>query len=176
MGFDFGNILQQVVGGNSPALADIENHFLQATQGSDAGVISQGLAAMFHSDQTPPFAQMAGQLFGQANPDQQAGMLNHLLSAVPGGLSALAGGSGGSALANIVSQLAGSSSTVTPAQAALLTPDQMQKIVEIAHQNYPGIVEHMSDFYAQHAGLIKTLGSGALSLALAKMAESHQGS
>ena len=34
--------------------------------------------------------------------------------------------------------------------------------------------DKMSGFYAQHPGLVKTLGSAALSIALAKMAQSHQ--
>ena len=35
---------------------------------------------MFHSDQTPSFGQSASQLFGQANSNQQAGMLNQLIA------------------------------------------------------------------------------------------------
>ncbi len=177
MGFDFGNLLQQVVGGNVPALADVENHFTQAAQGSDPSLISQGLAAMFHSDQTPPFAQMAGQLFGQANPDQQAGMLNHLLSGIgPEALSALVGGAGGATLAGVLGQLGATNNTVTPDQAAQLTPDQVQQLAEHAQQQNPAIVEHMSGFYAEHSGLIKTLGGAALSIALAKMAEAQKSS
>jgi len=33
----------------------------------------------------------------------------------------------------------------------------------------------MSAFYAEHASLIKTLGGTALTVALAKMAETHRG-
>ena len=44
-----------------------------------------------------------------------------------------------------------------------------------AEQHNPGIVDQMSNFYAQHTGLIKTLGGAALTIALAKMAEKHQG-
>ena len=44
-----------------------------------------------------------------------------------------------------------------------------------AEQHSPGIIDKMSGFYAQHPGLIKTLGGAALTIALAKMAESHQG-
>jgi hypothetical protein len=177
MGFDFGNLLKQVVGGNAPALADVENHFTQAAQGSDSSLVSQGLAAMFHSDQTPPFAQMAAQLFGQANPDQQAGMLNHLLSGMgPGGLASLLSGAGGATLAGVLGQLGAANNAVTPEQAAQVTPDQMQQIAEHAQAQNPGIVEHMSGFYAQHAGLIKTLGGAALTIALAKMAEAQKSS
>ncbi len=168
MGFGLGNLLQEVIGGNSPA----ENHFDQIAQGSPAELISQGLATMFHSDQTPAFAQMVGQLFGQANPNQQAGMLNQLLSGMgPQVLSAIAGGAGGNGLSAILSQLGGANATVTPEQAAQISPDQIQQLADHAHQQDAGIVEHMSDFYAQHSGLIKTLGGAALTIALSKMAD-----
>ena len=45
-----------------------------------------------------------------------------------------------------------------------------------AQQNNPSIVDHMSDFYAQHSGLIKILGDAALAVALAKMADGSKGS
>ncbi|HSY28336.1 MAG TPA: hypothetical protein VK832_12580 [Burkholderiaceae bacterium] len=177
MGFDFGNLLQQYVGGAAPAAAEVENHFDQATQGSPSSLVSQGLAAMFHSDQTPAFSQIAGQLFGQANPNQQAGMLNHLLGGMgPGVLSSLLGSAGGAGLAGVLGQLDGTNSTVTPEQAAQLTPDQVQQIADHAQQNNPEIVEHMSDFFAQHSGLIKTLGGPALTIALSKMADAHTSS
>ena len=51
----------------------------------------------------------------------------------------------------------------------------MQAIATHAEQHSPGIIDKLSGFYAQHPGLIKTLGSAALSIALAKMAQSHQG-
>ena len=63
---------------------------------------------------------------------------------------------------------------LTPAQASQLTPDQVQQIATHAQQHNPGIIDAMSDFYAQHAGVVKTLGGAALSIALAKMAQSHQ--
>ena len=173
MGFGLGDLLQEVIGGSGPA----ENHFDQVAQGAPAELVSQGLAAMFHSDQTPAFAQMAGQLFGKANPDQQAGMLNQLLSGMgPQVLSAIEGGAGGAALSAIVGQLGGANATVTPEQAAQISPEQVQQLADHAHQQDAGIVEHMSDFYAQHSGLIKTLGGAALTIALSKMADAQKGS
>jgi hypothetical protein len=35
-------------------------------------VVGQGVADAFRSDQTPPFAQMMGRLFGQSSPQQRA--------------------------------------------------------------------------------------------------------
>lgn len=177
MGFDLGDLLSQFVGGGNAAVAP--DHFQQVAQNASPDLLSQGLSAMFHSDQTPPFGQMAGQLFGQANPNQQAGMLNQLLASMgPSVLASLVGGAGGGGLGAILGQLTqsgGAAAPITPAQASQLTPEQVQVIASHAEQHSPGIIDKMSGFYAEHPGLIKTLGGAALSIALAKMAECHRG-
>jgi hypothetical protein len=175
MAFDLGNLLSQFVGsGSGSAPANAPEHFDQVAQNASPNLLSEGLAAMFHSEQTPPFGQMAGQLFGQANPNQQAGMLNQLLSSVgPSVLASLAGGALGSLLGQFTQ--GGAAPTVTPEQAASIPPEQVQQLAAHAEQQSPGIVDTMSRFYAEHPGLVKTLGGAALTIALAKMAESHQG-
>ena len=178
MAFDLGGLLQQYLGGAANPAQDTTDHFHQAAQSASPDLLSTGLAAMFRSDQTPAFGQMAGQLFGQANSSQQAGMLNQLIAGMgPGVLSSLLNGAGGAGLAGILGQLTqgGAAPQVTPGAAASLTPDQVQVIADHAEQHSPGIIDAMSNFYAQHPGLVKTLGSAALSIALAKMAERHQG-
>ena len=176
MGLDLRNLLSQFVSSGTPASAP--DHFQQVAQSASPGLLSQGLSAMFHSDQTPPFGQMAAQLFGQANPNQQAGMLNKLLGGMgPSVLASIAGGAGGGALSGILGQLTQRDSApaaITPEQAAKVTPEQVQQIASHAEQHSPGIIDKMSSFYAEHPGLIKTLGGAALTIALAKMAESHQ--
>src|SRR5437763_12124489 len=101
MAFDLGSLLQQYLGG-AAAPAQAETHFDQAAQNAPTDILSSGLAAMFRSDATPPFGQMAGQLFGQSNPNQQAGMLNSLIAGMgPAVLASLlnkGGDSGGGAL------------------------------------------------------------------------------
>jgi hypothetical protein len=177
MGFDLGSVLSQFVGGGNAASASDQFH--QVAQNASPDLLSKGLSAMFHSDQTPPFGQMAGQLFGQANPNQQAGMLNQLLGSMgPSVLASLKAGAGGGALSGILGQLTQGGAVpaaITPNQASQLTPEQVQVIATHAEQHSPGIIDKMSGFYAQHPGLIKTLGGAALTIALAKMAESHQG-
>jgi hypothetical protein len=42
-------------------------------------------------------------------------------------------------------------------------------VVEHAHQTNPGIADQLASFYANHSGLIKTLGAAALAVAMAKM-------
>jgi len=175
MSFDLAGLLQQVVGSGNPQAA--QDQFHQVAQNASPDLLSQGLSAMFHSDQTPPFGQLAGQLFGQSNPGQQAGMLNQLLAGMgPGVLASLVGGAGGGGLASLVGRLTqGGTAAITPAQAAAITPEQVQQLASHAEQHSPGIVEQMSGFYAAHPGLVKTLGGAALSVCMAKMAESHSG-
>ncbi len=67
----------------------------------------------------------------------------------------------------------GAPTTVTPDEAAQVTPQQVAQVATHAEQNKPGIVATMSDFYAQHPTLVTTLGSAALSIAMTKMAESR---
>jgi len=176
MGFDLGSLLQQYAGGSAPAAQNAADHFTQVAQNASPDLISQGLAALFRSNQTPPFGQLAGQLFSQANPNQQAGMLNQLVASMgPAVLSSLLGGAAGAGLSGVLGQLTQGGSApaaITPAQASQLTPEQVQQIASHAEQHSPGIVDAMSAFYAQHPGLVKTLGGAALTIALAKMADS----
>ncbi|ALM84372.1 hypothetical protein [Bordetella sp. N] len=182
MGFDLGSLLSQYAnaakGGDPTAPAgDVGDHFDQAAQNAPTDLLSQGLAAMLRSDQTPPFAQAAAQMFGQADPNQQAGMLNHLLSGLgPQVLASLMSGAAGGGLASLLAQATqgGGTPTVTPEQASTVTPDQMAQIASHAEQQNPDIIEHMTAFYAQHATLIKTLGGAALTVALARMQASQR--
>lgn len=181
MAFDLGNILQQYLGGGSasPAPQQADEHFDQAAQTASPDLLSRGLSAMFHSDATPPFGQMTGQLFNQSNPNQQAGLLNQLITGMgPGVLGSLmSGGGGSSGIGAILSRLTGGNAqaTITPAQASTVTPDQVQVLAEHASNSNPGIVDQVSGFYTQHPALVKTLGSAALTIALAKMAEHQRG-
>jgi hypothetical protein len=176
MSFNLGALLQQFAGGSATKAQDAQDQFHAVAQNAPPDLLSQGLAAMFRSDQTPAFGQLAGQLFGQANPGQQAGMLSQLLGNMgPAALASLVGGAGGAGLASVLGQLSqGGAATVTPEQAAQLSPEQVQQIASHAERHNPGIIEQMSGFYAQHPGLVKTLGGAALSIALAEMAQRHQ--
>ena len=176
MAFDLGSILQQYLGGNPTQQAD--EHFDTAAQSAPPDLLSRGLSGMFNSDATPPFSQMTGQLFNQSNPNQQAGLLNQLIAGLgPAALGSLMGGGGSSGIGAILGRLTGGNpqATITPAQASTVTPEQVQVIAEQAHASNPGIVDSISGFYAQHPGLVKTLGSAALTIALAKMAEHQRG-
>jgi hypothetical protein len=167
MGFDFGGLLQQYLGGNAhPAQA--ENDFDNVAQNAPRSSLAQGVTEALRSGQTPPFAQMVGQLFGNGNPDQRAGMLNKILANInPSVLASVAGGA--------LSNLKGADQAhISPEQAAQLSPQQVQELADKAEQDNPGIVERMGDFYAEHPTLVKTIGGAALAIALGHMAQGMQ--
>jgi hypothetical protein len=170
MAFDLGGLLQQYLGaGTAQAATSAPDHFHQVAQSAPPDVVSHGLAEAFRSDQTPPFGQMVSQLFAQGTPEQKAGMLQQLLGSLsPAALTAL-GGSG--ALGSLLSVGSGvTPATISPQQAAQLTPAQVEQIAAHAEKQNPSVIDTMSNFYAQHSGLVKTLGSAALTIALAKIA------
>ena len=151
-------LTQMVAGGNVS-----DQHFDQAARDAPPDVLGSAIAGAFRSNDTPPIGQMVGQLFGNSNGQQQSGMLNQLLATLgPSVAAALAGG----ALGRIMSPGA---TQVTPEQAAKLTPDQVQAVVTQASESNPGIADQLGNFYAQHSGLIKTLGGVAMLIAMAKM-------
>jgi hypothetical protein len=124
--------------------------------------LADGLATAFRSDQTPPFGQMLGSLFGNSNGQQKAGILNQLLSAVGPGL--LSSG----ALGGLAGLLRGGN-TVTPEQANQIPPEAVTQLAEHAEKQNPSIVDQASQFYAQHPTLVQALGAGSLALIMSHL-------
>lgn len=153
------DILNQAIGGGNVS----GQQFDQVAQAVPSNVLADGLAHAFRSDQTPAIGQMVGQLFANSNGQQQAGLLNQIIAALG---PAAAGGLAGGMLGKVLQP---GSTQVTPAQASQLSPDQVQAVVDHAHQANPGVADQIAAFYAQHSGLIKTLGGAALAIAMAKM-------
>ena len=151
--------LSQMVAGGDVT----DQHFDQVARQAPTDVLGNAITGAFNSNETPPIGQMDGQLFGNSNGQQQSGMLNQLLATLgPSVAAALAGG----ALGRIMSPGA---TQVTPEQAAKLTPEQVQAVVTHASESNPGIADQLGNFYAQHSGLIKTLGGAAMLIAMTKM-------
>lgn len=152
------DILSEVVSG-----ASADKHFDAVAAQAPADVLGKGLGEAFRSDQTPDIGSMVGQLFGSSNGSQQAGLLNQVLATLgPAALTTLAGGVMGR-------MMAPGSTQITPTQAAQLSPQQVQDIVNQAHQQSPALADQLGHFYAEHAGLLKTLGGAALAIAMVKM-------
>jgi hypothetical protein len=186
MAFDLGNLLQQYMGGAAGAdNTRAEEDFDRVAQAAPREAVAQGVTQALRSDQTPPFPQMVGQMFGQSNPNQQAGMLNQLIAAAGpsllgmlagrggAGLGGMGGGLGGlgGMLGNLLGGASGGQPQITPEQASQLSPEQVQEIAQKAEQENPGVVERMGDFYAEHPNVVKGLGGAALAIALAHMAQ-----
>jgi len=198
LGFDIGSILQQY-GGINPNQPpnDIEQHFDQVAQNSPHDDLADGLSEAFRSDQTPPFPNMLGQMFGQADTHQRAGMMNQLLAVLGpsvvasmlnrggggmggmgglgGGLGGMGGGLGGGLGGILGSLLNGGSSQqqmrVRPEDVEQMRPEEFEELARNAERENPGIVDQMSRFYAQNPGLVKALGGAALAIALGKMSQ-----
>ena len=156
----FMEILQNALGGSEP-----EKHFEDVVQNASKEQLAAGITGALHSDETPPFANMVGQLFGNSSSSQQAGLLNQILNAVgPAAAASLGGG--------ILSKfLRPGQSQITPDQASQLSPAEVTEIANHAAKAKPGVVEQVGDFYAEHSSLIKTLGGVALMVTMAKMKE-----
>lgn len=160
------DMLKQYIGGSGQASeTDVHAHFDQAAQSVPHGAMADALSHAFRSDQTPAFGQMISSMFSQSNGEQKAGMLNHLLSSVgPGTVASMPAG-------GMLSRLFSAGATqVTPEQAQNVSPETVQQLASHAEKTDPSIVDKAGSFYAQHPALVKTLGAGVLSIALAKLA------
>jgi hypothetical protein len=163
-----GNLLKQYTSGGAVAqpAPDVHAHFDQVAQQAPPNVIAEGLSAAFKSDKTPAFGEMLSTLFNNSSGDQKAGMINQLLSSVPPGTLTQVLSSAG--LAGLIGA---GKPELTSDQAQKVPPEAVQQLAAHAQKTNPSVVDSVSTFYAQHTTLIKTLGSAALTVALAKVAE-----
>jgi hypothetical protein len=162
------DILQQYINSTAPANQNsAPEHFDEVARAAPPEIVGQGVGDAFRADNTPPFGEMVGQMFGQSNPQQQAGVLNQLLRSIgPDVLSALGGG----LLGRMSAPSKAGTPQLTPQQASQLTPEQVREIATRAEQQDPSVLDKMGGFYAEHPQLVKTLGSAALAIALAGVA------
>jgi hypothetical protein len=164
MGFlsGVGDLVKQFSSGGG---TDAEQLLGAAPQSS----VASGLAEVFRSSETAPFAQQASQLFASSNGSQQANVLNALIAAAgPAVLAKL----GGTSLAGL---LGGSPGTITPEQAASVDPEAVQALAEHAEKQDPSIIDKISEVYSAHPQMIQALGAAALALAASHIAKNHQG-
>lgn len=163
-----GGLVSQLGGGQvEPEHA--ESQFDQISQMLPTGALAGGIAEAFRSNATPPFAQLAAQLFGNSGGAQKAGMLNTILASV--GPAVLSGAAGG-----ILGQfLGGGKQHITPEEAEQIPPEAIEQIAAKAEQHDPSIMDQLGNFYSEHPTLVKTLGGAVLAVALGKLAESQQG-
>lgn len=148
-----------------------EAHFNEIAPQLPRDTLSNGMAQTFNSDQTPPFGDMVGKLFGQSSPQQRAGLLTQLLQSLgPTAMAALGSGVLGRVFGSNPSPQSGPASPITPEQANQVSPDDVREIAARAEQHQPSVVNGVSDFFAQHPDLIKGIGAMGLAVLLGKMA------
>jgi hypothetical protein len=174
-----GGLLQQYAGKQDNDPYDhAEQDFDQVSQQAPRDVMSQGLAEAFRSNATPPFPNMLGQLFGQSNPTERASILNTLIGAAGPALlaGAMSRGSGiGSMLGPLGGMLSAGQQHVTPDVAAQVPPQAVEQLADQAQQQDPSVIDRVSDFYAEHPTLVKTLGAAALGIAMRHLANQKRG-
>lgn len=163
-------MLQQYSGAQpNQAPGTVDNDFDQLANTAPRSALADGLGAAFRSDQTPPFGQMLSQLFMNSGGVQRAGIINTLIATLgPTIVAQMLARGGASGLAGLLS---GGQREVTPDQAEQVPPEVVQDVATQAEQRDPSVIDRLSDFYAEHPTLVKTLGGAALTIALAKIAQ-----
>ena len=161
------NVLQNYnQGSGAPDEREVATHFNQVAQAAPREDLASGLASMFRSNQTPAFPQLVSQLFGNSDPNQKASLLNNLLSSGAGAgvLAQLAKSAG------ISMPAGGGAPQITPEQAAQIPPQAVQQAAAHAEKHDPSVVDMVSNFYAEHPTLVKTLGTMAMTMAMSHLA------
>ena len=144
--------------------SNVQQAFSQVAANAGQGGLAAALSHAFQSDQTPPFGQMVGSMFGNSSPDQKAGILNQLAQSV--GPQLMASG----VLGNLGSLLGGGT-PISPQQASQVSTEDVQQAAEQAQQHNPSIVDQASSFYAQHPTLVQGLGATALAMMMSHMSK-----
>lgn len=155
------DVLQQIV---NSATTPQPHQVDQVAREAPRDTLRSGVAEALRSKETPPLSKIVADMFDKASPQERADILNTLVEKLgPGALAGVAGGA-----------LAGHEGPDTPVvpvdKASQITPEQVHDVVTTARSaDEPGVFERMSNFYAEHPELVKTLGAGALMIALARM-------
>ena len=158
------DVLQQIL---NSAKAPEPQQIDQITREASRDELKSSVGEALRSKETPQLSQIVADMFERASPQDRADILNTLVEKLgPGALAGVAGGA-----------LAGHEGPDTPVvtvdKATTITPEQVRDVVTTARTaDEPGVFDRVSDFYAQHPDLVKTLGAGALMIALARMKNS----
>ena len=160
------DLLKQYTPSGAPPDRDVNGHFDSVSQVADRSQLGSGIAAALRSDATPSFGQTIGNLFGQSNPEQKAGVLNEILQGLG---SAGIASAGGGILGRILGAGVSPAKPITATQAAQISPSDMSTIAATAQQHDDSIVDRVGAFYAQHPTLVKTLGVAALGAVMSHM-------
>ena len=162
---DVKELLGKYATGATPT-GDAGAHFQQVAQSVDKGTLAGGIAEVLRSDKTPPFSQLVSQLFASASGEQKTAMLATLLSAIPANQR--------SKIASMIPALGGASPDLGTPPAEGVSPKDVQTLAQHVEKQDSSIVDKMSQLYAAHPTLVKTLGASAMAIAMRKIAEFRQ--
>jgi hypothetical protein len=160
------DILNQYTGTPRPQ-PNTEAHFEEVARSASPTDLSSALSSMFRSDATPSFGQLVGSLFEKSDPQQRAGLLNHLIGSLGPEAAGAAGGVLGKALGPEASTAI--EKGATPEQASQLSSSDITALAAHAEQGNSSVVDRVGSFYAQHPSLVKTLGGAVLAVALGRL-------
>jgi hypothetical protein len=163
-----GGLLGRYEGAGAANVPDsVHDDFDEVARHAPGDALGEGLAGAFRSNETPPFGQMVGQLFGNSPAGQRASILNSLLRSVgPGILGQILSRHGLGQAEREVQQ-----GQVSPEVAQQIPPDAVREVAEQAEQKDPSIIDRIGQAYAQQPQIVKTLGKAALAVALAHMVQ-----
>jgi hypothetical protein len=151
------DILREVAS-NGGALGQIE----AIKQNAPPGALADSLTAALRSENTPAFPDLFKRAYSAAGSEIKAALLNRLFIALgPGPLGTLAKEALGGGEST--------TSTVTPDQAARISPEDAQGIAARAEAMHPGVANEIGSLLAQHTDLIKALGEQVMNSAIAHL-------
>jgi hypothetical protein len=170
-----GGMLQQYSSG-AGSQSSAEEDFDHLARNAPPQEVAHGLAESFRSSETPPFPNMLGQLFGNSNGSQRAGVLNTLLATAGPALLSSVLSRHGSGLGGLLGGLSGGQgqAQLTPEQAERIPPEAVKELAAEAEKKDPSVIDRVSDFYAQQPQVVKTLGAAALGVALMQIGRKHK--
>lgn len=158
-----GGLLQQYAGGT--AGGSVHDDYDQVARSAPPDVLAQGIAGALRSNQTPPLAQMAMQMFGQGNGNQRADLLNTIIAAVgPALVSQVLSGQGQGPLAGLLG-----GGRVTPEIANQIPPQAVGQLAAQAEQSQPGVFDQLGGMLSGQPDMLKSLGGPALGAVLSRL-------
>ena len=140
--------------GKTPT-GDVVGHFDSVAQQASSEELGSGIAAALRSDATPPFGQAIGNLFGESNPNQKAGVLNEILQTL--GPSGLADRRRRNPGANLGHGRRGPRNGHYSGPSRTGFALDLSTIAASAEKQDGSIVDRLGRFYAQHPTLVKSL-------------------
>jgi hypothetical protein len=152
---------------------EAERDFDQVATQAPRDMLSQGLSAAFRSDNTAPFPQLVGQLFRNSDGPMRSNLLNSMVGILgPEVLSRVLGRTGGR---DLPSESGVYNRELTPEDAERVPPEAVEELADQAQQKDPGVIDRISDFYAEHPTLVKSLGAGVLGIAMSHLSKQKRG-